>query len=105
MRQKTKNMEFPTKYTESVKKGTFESFTKPSMTEPDNSMSIPEIIARFTRGQGISVTQHPWEIGSAPEGDKYIHEEDWHDIVPGLPAPAAPAAPAEPAEPAEPAKE
>lgn len=38
------------------------------MTEPDNSMSIPEIIARYTRGQGIQVQQYPWQSGqAAPE--------------------------------------
>ena len=50
MAKENKRRTFPTKYTESVEIGTFETFTKPSMTEPDNAMSIPEIIARFTRG-------------------------------------------------------
>lgn len=60
---------FPTKYDESVEKGTFETFSRPSMTEPDNAMSIPEIIARFTRGYGVQVPQHPWTSGSAFDGD------------------------------------
>lgn len=60
---------FPTKYDESVEIGTFETFNKPSMTEPDNAMSIPEIIARFTRGYGVQVEQYPWSSGSAFEGD------------------------------------
>ena len=34
---------------------TRESFRKPSMTEPDNAMSIPEIISRYMRGHGIPV--------------------------------------------------
>lgn len=60
---------FPTKYSESVEIGTFEAFNKPSMTEPDNAMSIPEIIARFTRGYGLEVQQHPWTSGSAFDED------------------------------------
>lgn len=60
---------FPTKYSESVEIGTFEAFTKPSMTEPDNAMSIPEIIARFTRGYGVEVQQHAWTSGSAFDED------------------------------------
>lgn len=69
MANKIKERYFPTKYDESVEKGTFEVFNKPSMTEPDNAMSIPEIIARFTRGYGIDVQQHAWEAGSAFEGE------------------------------------
>lgn len=78
MAKKIKTMEFPTKYTESVQIGTFEAFKKPSMTEPDNAMSIPEIIARFTRGYGVEVPVHPWQAGSAFDGEdpeKFLEEE------------------------------
>ena len=78
MKEKEYNMVFPTKYSESVQKGTFETFNRPSMTEPDNAMSIPEIIARFTRGYGMSVPVYPWESGSAFDGDNpdtFLEEE------------------------------
>lgn len=78
MAKKEYSMVFPTKYSESVQIGTFETFNKPSMTEPDNAMSIPEIIARFTRGYGIQVPVHPWEAGSAFDGDdpeRFLEEE------------------------------
>ena len=86
MAKEIKNEVFPTKYSESAKKGTFEYNNSPSMTEPDNAMSIPEIIARFTRGQGLAVQQHPWTSGSAPEGDEFIND-DFSGIVPGLEKP------------------
>lgn len=88
---------FPTKYDESVEKGTFEAFSKPSMTEPDNAMSIPEIIARFTRGYGVQVPQHPWSSGSAFEGDGDPNDLDAFMEVkmPAEPAPVEPA-PAQP---------
>lgn len=38
---------------------TRESFKKPSMTEPDNAMSIPEIISRYMRGHGLPVRVLP----------------------------------------------
>lgn len=108
MAKEIKNEVFPTKYSESAKLGTFEYNNSPSMTEPDNAMSIPEIIARFTRGQGLAVQQHPWTSGSAPEGDGYI-SDDFSDIVPGLAKPQEPApqepAPTEPAPQAEAPKE
>lgn len=105
-----KKNNFITKYDDSVLEGTFETFMKPSMTEPDNAMSIPEIIARFTRGYGIEVQQHDWTTGSA-FGDE-DPENFWEEFKPA--APAAPAgqqqqqqaadpAPADPA--AEPAQE
>lgn len=78
MAKKEYNMVFPTKYSESVQFGTFETFNKPSMTEPDNAMSIPEIIAKFTRGYGIQVPVHSWQSGSAFEGEdpeKFLEEE------------------------------
>lgn len=77
-------MEFITKYSDSVLEGTFEVFTKPTMTEPDNAMSIPEIIARFTRGQGIPVTQHPWSAGSA--FDDEANPDDLQDFLEVKPA-------------------
>lgn len=88
---------FPTKYSESVEEGTFETFNKPSMTEPDNAMSIPEIIARFTRGYGVQVPQHPWSSGSAFDGDGDPNDLDGFMEVekPALQAPVEPA-PAEP---------
>lgn len=64
-------MEFPTQYTKSVREGSKQVFLLPSLTEPDNAMSIPEIIARFTRGQGLQVQQHPWHAGSATEDDGF----------------------------------
>lgn len=73
-----KKNNFITKYDDSVLNGTFEVFTKPSKTEPDNAMSIPEIIARFTRGYGIEVQQHDWTQGTAPDVD----QEGWEDILP-----------------------
>lgn len=85
MATKTKMMEFPTKYSESVQIGTYEVFTKPSMTEPDNALSIPEIIARFTRGYGIPVEQHPWTQGAASEGGEVL--DDLQDFF-GKPEPA-----------------
>lgn len=85
-----KKNNFITKYDDSVLEGSFETFTRPSMTEPDNAMSIPEIIARFTRGYGIEVQQHDWTTGSA-FGDE-DPEQFWEEFKPA--APAAPAAPA-----------
>lgn len=85
-------------------------------------MSIPEIIARYTRGQGISVNQHPWSVGAAAEeGEQTPPEDTTIEAVLGLevqqpadpaePEPsaaaaapaAAPAAPADPAAPPAPA--
>lgn len=84
-------MEFITKYSESVKKGTMETIDGPSMTEPDNSMSIPEIIARFTRGQGIQVPVRPWESAAADEDGQPMQDVDLSDFM-GVaePAPASP---------------
>lgn len=90
-------MEFITKYSPSVLEGSKQAFTKPSLTEPDNAMSIPEIIARFTRGQGLQVPTHPWTSGTATEGD-FIPHDDWEGIIPGV-TPQEPQAPQAPQEP------
>lgn len=104
MPKKEYNLVFPTKYSESVQIGTFETFKKPSMTEPDNAMSIPEIIARFTRGYGIQVPVHPWESGSAFEGEdpeRFLEEEFGSAKQSPAEAPKEPKneAPAEPEQP------
>lgn len=99
-------MQFNTQYGESRPKGSKEAFTKPSQTEPDNSMSIPEIIARYTRGQGIAVKQYTPEYGkAAPEEFEGNQSDCTFTAVLGIeePAPAAPAQVADPA-PAAPAQ-
>lgn len=93
-------MQFNTQYGESRPKGSKETFTKPSQTEPDNSMSIPEIIARYTRGQGIAVKQYTPEYGhAAPEEFEGTPSDASFTAVLGIeePAPAAPAPGAVPA--------
>lgn len=74
-------MEFITKYSESVREGSKEFNSKPSMTEPDNSMSIPEIIARFTRGQGLQVPVHSWEGRSAFEDGQPVQDNELEDFL------------------------
>lgn len=96
-------MVFPTKYSEDVKQGTFEVNLNPSMTEPDNAMSIPEIIARFTRGQGIQVPVYEWEQGSADEGG--VAYDDLQDFFGPPASESAPAAEPEAAAAAKPAAE
>lgn len=102
-------MQFVTAYSESVRKGSKQAIKGPSMTEPDNAMSIPEIIARFTRGVGIPVQQRPWTTNDGTREDvEGFAEVEGSDIVvkevedpkPADPAPAP--APAEP-KPADPA--
>lgn len=56
--------------------GSYEAILGPDMVEPDNSMSIPEIIAKYTRGQGLQVLQHPWVSGSAPEDGYSVNDAD-----------------------------
>lgn len=97
-----KDMEFITKYSESVKIGTKETINGPSMTEPDNAMSIPEIIARFTRGQGLAVPVRPWEAGSASEDGQPMADQDINEFMNG-PQAAASAAPTQEPAPAAPA--
>lgn len=46
-----------------------ESFVLPSETIPDQSMTIPEIIARFVRSGVMPVKGHPDEGGNAPLED------------------------------------
>lgn len=87
-------MNFRTQFSESVSKGSKEAFTKPSLTEPDNSMSIPEIIARYTRGQGIPVNQHQWTSGqAAPEAGDPMND-GFMDAVLGVQPSSQAAAPA-----------
>lgn len=111
-------MQFKTQFPDKPEMGSYEAFTKPSMTEPDNTMSIPEIIARYTRGQGLGVEAHPWATGVAREEGEGELQDATAEQVLGLqsmpadpepikpadePAPApAPAPSPEPA-PAEPA--
>lgn len=90
--------------------GSFETISGPDMCEPDNSLSIPEIIARYTRGQGLGVEAKPWQVGSADEDGYNPMDVEGFDsdlIPPDEPAPADPApvdlAPVDPA-PAEPEK-
>lgn len=71
----TMEIEFYSQYGKNKPTSTKETFRKPSLTEPDNAMSIPEIIARFTRGQGIPVQQYQWQTGSAPEDGFYPEDE------------------------------
>ncbi len=68
--------------------GSFEAFTKPSMTEPDNTMSIPEIIARYTRGQGLGVNAFPWQPGVAPEDGEAAQNDGTLESVLGMEEPA-----------------
>lgn len=56
--------------------GSYEAILGPDMVEPDNSMSIPEIIAKYTRGQGLQVQQYPWTSGSASEDDYDLQDSD-----------------------------
>lgn len=51
-----------------------EAFKLPSMTEPDNAMSIPEIIARYMRGHGLAVQV-------LPESSDQSAREDGQDFV------------------------
>lgn len=86
-------MKFYTQFGETRPKGSKEVFNKPSMTEPDNAMSIPEIIAKYTRGQGIAVNQYQWTSGqSAPEYGEQLTDK-LEDVL-ELPKPAPAAAPA-----------
>lgn len=53
-----------------------ESFSKPSMTEPDNAMSIPEIISRYVRGHGLAVPVLPGTDGQAAREDGQPWDDD-----------------------------
>lgn len=45
-------------------------------------MSIPEIIARYTRGQGIPVQQYPWTAGqAAPEDGEPVPQDATAEAV------------------------
>lgn len=54
-------MKFYTIYTKPIDEG--QTFEKPSVTVPDESMSIQEIIARFTRTGSIPVKAFPSDDG------------------------------------------
>lgn len=81
--------------------GSYEVFTKPSMTEPDNTMSIPEIIARYTRGQGLGVQALPWQAGIAPEeGEAALNDGSLESVLEIKEPEVAPAPSQEPPAPA-----
>lgn len=84
------DIEFYTQYGKTRPMGTKEAFTKPSLTEPDNALSIPEIIARFTRGQGYGVPVHEWNGGSAPEEGEETPQDGTLESVLGLEVKPAP---------------
>lgn len=98
-------MKFRTQFPDTPDYGSKEVFRQPSMTEPDNTMTIPEIIARYTRGQGLGVQARPWQQGVAQEdGEQVAPQDATLESVLGIqerPAAAAPeptpAAAAEPA--------
>lgn len=57
---------------------TRERFLKPSLTEPDNAMSIPEIISRYMRGHGLAVPVLPESTGMAAREDgETIVDDPW----------------------------
>lgn len=62
-------------------KSSGERFFEASMTEPDNAMSIPEIIARFMRGHGLAVSVLPdvSEVASSEDGDTFQDDPDMYD--------------------------
>lgn len=69
------------------------------MTEPENALSIPQIIARFTRGQGLQVQQYPMQSGVAPEFGEPQNDMTLEDVLEfvqpaGQPAPHPAAQPA-----------
>lgn len=76
-------IEFRHQYSESLLKGSFEVFTKPSETEPENSLSIPEIIAKFTRGLPAEIRQYQWSSGvSVPEdGETYADDGSLESVL------------------------
>lgn len=53
-----------------------EVFKSPSMTEPDNAMSIPEIIARYMRGHGLAVQVLPDSADQAAREDGFDFQDD-----------------------------
>lgn len=100
-------MEFCHQFPDKPQNGSFQHFRKPSLTEPDNTMSIPEIIARYTRGQGAGVQLRPWQTGTSPEeGEGAQQDASLEQVLeieaPAEPMPAEPAPSPAPAEPSEP---
>lgn len=65
------------------------------MTEPDNAMSIPEIISRYMRGHGLAVAVLPetTDLSSREEGDPYVDDPDMMDPFGAPPAEPEPAEP------------
>lgn len=55
---------------------TREKFLKPSLTEPDNAMSIPEIIARYVRGHGLAVPLLPDSSDQSAREDGFSFQDD-----------------------------
>lgn len=55
---------------------TRERFLGPSMTEPDNAMSIPEIISRYVRGHGLAVQVLPDSSDISAREDGEIFQDD-----------------------------
>ena len=53
-----------------------EVFKSPSVTEPDNAMSIPEIIARYMRGHGLAVQVLPDSADQAAREDGFDFQDD-----------------------------
>ena len=53
-----------------------EAFKLPSMTEPDNAMSIPEIIARYVRGHGLAVSVLPDSSDQSAREDGFDYLDD-----------------------------
>ena len=58
--------------------GNKEHFKKPSLTVPDMSMTITELVTRYTRGQNIKVLSPSWyeSEDKIPEFDGHIDKLD-----------------------------
>lgn len=65
--QISNNSRFRVQFPVEKSNGSYEVISGPDMCEPDNAMSIPEIIAKYTRGAGLQVEAHPWTTGVASE--------------------------------------
>lgn len=57
-------------------------FTEPSCTVPDQSLSIPEIIAKFTRSGLVPATvkmvDKGGNVATDPESDPF---DDWNEVI------------------------
>lgn len=67
---------FNTQFHHKYNKVSRERFTLPSMTEPDNAMSIPEIISRYLRGHGLAVQVLPETSDQAAREDGMAFDDD-----------------------------